>query len=106
MERLHEIKKEAYAENLSCLSHWEPRKLPRPPQLWAKWSDPFDLKKVVIIYDIVSIPKKVLGLDFKTNKKDGYLNIADQFNGDTSVGPGVSYSHQGNVGLFFVEKMT
>ena len=31
MERLHEIKKEAYAENLSCLSHWEPRKLPRPP---------------------------------------------------------------------------
>ena len=35
-ERLHEIKKEAYAENLSCLSHWEPRKLPRPPQLWAR----------------------------------------------------------------------
>ena len=28
MERLHEIKKEAYAENLSCLSHWEPRNLP------------------------------------------------------------------------------
>ena len=28
---LHEIKKEAYAENLSCLSHWEPRNLPRPP---------------------------------------------------------------------------
>ena len=24
-------KKEAYAENLSCLSHWEPRNLPRPP---------------------------------------------------------------------------
>ena len=34
----------------------------------------FDLKKVVILYDIVSIPKKVLGLDFKTNKKDGYLH--------------------------------
>ena len=31
MERLNEIKKEAYAENLSCLSHWEPRNLPRPP---------------------------------------------------------------------------
>ena len=30
-ERLHEIKKEAYAENLSCLSHWKPRNLPRPP---------------------------------------------------------------------------
>lgn len=44
--------------------------------------------------------KRFLGLDFKTNKKDGYLHIADQFNGDTSVGPGVSYSHQGNVGLF------
>ena len=41
LERLHEIKKEAYAENLSCLSHWEPRNLPRPPQLWARWSDPF-----------------------------------------------------------------
>ena len=40
--------------------------------------------------------KRFLGLDFKTNKKDGYLHIADQFNGDTSVGPGVSYSHQGN----------
>ena len=42
MERLHEIKKEAFAENLSCLSHWEPRNLPRPPQLWARWSNPFN----------------------------------------------------------------
>ena len=25
------MKKEAYAENLSCLSHWEPTNLPRPP---------------------------------------------------------------------------
>ena len=25
------MKKEAYAENLSCLSHCEPTKLPRPP---------------------------------------------------------------------------
>ena len=33
--------KEAYAEILSCLSHWEPRNLPRLPQLWARWSDPF-----------------------------------------------------------------
>ena len=33
--------KKVYAENLSCLSHWEPRKLPRPPQLWARWSNPF-----------------------------------------------------------------
>ena len=41
MERLHKIKKEAYAENLSCLSHCEPTKLPRPPQLWARWSNPW-----------------------------------------------------------------
>ena len=41
LERRHKIKKEAYAENLSCLSHWEPRNLSRPPQLWARWSDPF-----------------------------------------------------------------
>ena len=25
-ERLHEIINEAYAENFSCLSHWEPKK--------------------------------------------------------------------------------
>ena len=24
-------KKEAYAENLSCLSHWVPKNQPRPP---------------------------------------------------------------------------
>ena len=24
-----------------CLSHWKPRNLLRPPQLWARWSDPF-----------------------------------------------------------------
>jgi hypothetical protein len=30
-ERLHKIKKEAFAENFSCLSHWEGRNLPRPP---------------------------------------------------------------------------
>ena len=41
-EKLHESKEEAYAENLGCLSHWEPRNLPRPPQLWARCSDPFD----------------------------------------------------------------
>jgi hypothetical protein len=27
------MKKEAYAENFSCLSNWEPRNLPRPPYL-------------------------------------------------------------------------
>ena len=52
MERLHEIKKEAYAENLSCLSHWEPIKLPRPPQLWARWSNPFVLDLIRILQEI------------------------------------------------------
>jgi hypothetical protein len=32
-ERLHKNKKEAFAENFSCLSHWEGRNLPRPPKL-------------------------------------------------------------------------
>ena len=43
MERLHEIKKEAYAEKLSCLSHWEPRNLPRPPPAVGKMIRPFYL---------------------------------------------------------------
>ena len=29
-----------------CLSHWKPRNLLRPPQLWARWSDPLDFKKM------------------------------------------------------------
>ena len=34
-ERLHEIINEAYAENFSCLSHWEPKKR----HLWASISE-------------------------------------------------------------------
>ena len=34
-ERLHEIINEAYAENSSCLSHWEPKKR----HMWASISE-------------------------------------------------------------------
>ena len=34
-ERLHEIINEAYAENFSCLSHWEPKKC----HMWASISE-------------------------------------------------------------------
>ena len=34
-ERLHEIINEAYAENFSCLYHWEPKKR----NMWASISE-------------------------------------------------------------------
>ena len=44
-ERLHEIKNEAYAENFSCLSHWEVRN-PHPLyNLGTCWTSPLQYKR-------------------------------------------------------------
>ena len=37
-------------ENLSCVSHWEPRNLPRSPQLGPRWSDPFNWYKCTLVH--------------------------------------------------------
>ena len=82
MERLHKIKKEAYAENFSCLSHWEPKKAPELSEPAPLWSSPFYTRhpahSEILYFYFYFFPLRII---WKTSS-DWILNPSFQVNWD------------------------